>query len=85
MNATFPLSSYDRNRGKYTIVTEQGNLYATTYDQAARDAILAIPDMLSALRLGLERLEHHTFQTETLADTKALLSIRAAIQQATQP
>lgn len=45
----------------------------------------AFPDMLSALRLGLERLEHHTFQTETLADTKALLSIRDAIQQATQP
>ena len=43
------------------------------------------PDMLSALRLALERLEHHTFQTETLADTKALLSIRAAINQATQP
>lgn len=54
------------------------------WDKTAR-ILEAFPNMLSALRLALERLEHHTFQTETLADTKALLSIRAAIQQANNP
>ena len=54
------------------------------WDKIAR-VLEAFPDMLNALRLALERLEHHTFQTETLADTKVLLSIRAAIQKTTQP
>jgi hypothetical protein len=83
MNATFPLSSYDRNRGKYTIVTEQGNLYATTYDPAARDAILAIPDMLSALRLGLNFvIEQRNAGLDVDHEFDILTS---AIQQATQP
>jgi hypothetical protein len=85
MNASLPLTYDYQSDGSIVIRTAQGNHYAKTFDPSAAQLIVAGPEMLSALRLGLERLEHHTFQTETLADTKALLSIRAAIQQATNP
>ena len=83
----YPLRVDDRpHGGAYVIATNQNNHYATTHDPYAASMILAGPEMLSALRLCVERLEFHTKHGQvTVADTDAWMTANQAIQKATQP
>lgn len=79
----FPLSLFDRGEGTIVVTTNQGNHYATTFDPAAARFIQSAPDMLSALRVGLDFVIEQRNAGLDVDHEFDILS--AAIQQATHP
>lgn len=52
----WPLKVLPGDSYKLTLITAQGNHYATTFDPSAAHLIAAAPDLLEAARAGLDTL-----------------------------